>query len=261
MERIGWLGDEETSVDQEVHVTAGREASATISSPQQVGEGGLKETYREMVDFKIENECQAARTEADLQPAKGEITILLAKWRDGEPSAFEELMPLVYSHLREVAASYIRRERNPDVLQATVLVHELYLRLMNQKKAAWADRRHFYTFAAKVMRLILIDHARETQAQMRGGGQERVPLSDDLAWVNIDSPELLDLNRALDELGALDAEKVQLIELRYFLGCTSEETAALMQVSKSTVDRELRFIKSWLFRRMHHGPHTNGVGV
>jgi RNA polymerase sigma factor (TIGR02999 family) len=199
--------------------------------------------------------------EAVLQPAKGEITLLLAKWKDGEPSAFEELMPLVYSHLREVAASYIRRERNPDVLQATVLVHELYLRLLNQKKAAWEDRRHFYTFAAKVMRMILIDHARESQAQMRGGGFERVPLSDDLAWVNIDSPELLDLNRALDELGALDAQKVQLVELRYFLGCTAEETAALMQISKSTVDRELKFIKCWLYRHLYCGIAGNAMGV
>jgi RNA polymerase sigma factor (TIGR02999 family) len=188
-----------------------------------------------------------------VEPAKGEITLLLAKWKDGDPSAFEDLMLLVYPHLRQVAAAYIRRERNPDVLQATALVHELYLRLLNQKKAAWDDRRHFYTFAAKVMRLILIDHARETQAQMRGGGLERVPLSDDLVWVNIDSPEMLDLNHALDELGALDAHKVQLVELRYFLGCTAEETASLMEVSKSTVDRDLKFTKSWLFRHMHPG--------
>ena len=106
-----------------------------------------------------------------MQADKGDITILLGKWRDGEPSAFEELMPLVYPHLRQVAAAYIRRERNPDLLQGTVLVHELYLRLLSQKKAEWEDRRHFYTFSARVMRLILIDHARETQAQMRGGGR------------------------------------------------------------------------------------------
>jgi RNA polymerase sigma factor (TIGR02999 family) len=130
---------------------------------------------------------------------------------------------------------------------------------LNQKKAAWEDRRHFYTFAAKVMRMILIDHARESQTQMRGGGMERVPLSDDLSWVNIDSPELLDLNRALDELGALDAEKVQLVELRYFLGCTAEETASLMQVSKATVDRELKFIKSWLYLRIRPGVVTDAV--
>jgi RNA polymerase sigma factor (TIGR02999 family) len=186
-----------------------------------------------------------------LEPAQGEITVLLAKWKDGEPSAFEELMPLVYPHLRQVAAAYVRRERNPDVLQATSLVNELYLRLLNQRQAVGEDRQHFYTFAAKVMRLILIDHARGNQAQIRGGGLQRVPLSDDLAWINIGSPELLDLNRALDELAAIDPHKVQLVELRYFLGCTSEETASLMHISKATVDRELKFIKSWLYRRIH----------
>ena len=143
-----------------------------------------------------------------LEPAKGEITLLLAKWRDGEPSAFEQLMPLVYPHLREVAAAYVRRERNPDVLQATVLVHELYLRLLNQKKAVGEDRADFYTFAAKVMRMIFIDHARGNQTQMRGGGTQRVPLSDDLPWVEIGSAELLDLNRALEELSKLDSYKV-----------------------------------------------------
>jgi RNA polymerase sigma factor (TIGR02999 family) len=186
-----------------------------------------------------------------VQAVKGEITLLLGKWKEGDPSAFKELMPLVYPHLRQVAAAYIRRERNPDVLEATALVHELYLRLLNQKKAEWADRQHFYTFAAKIMRMILIDHARECQAQMRGGGHERIPLSEDLVWVNIGSPELLDLNRALDDLGALDAYKVQLVELRYFLGCTAEETADLLQISKSTVDRDLKFTKSWLYRRLH----------
>jgi RNA polymerase sigma factor (TIGR02999 family) len=188
--------------------------------------------------------------EGHLQPAKGEITLLLGKWRDGEPAAYDELMQLVYPHLRQVAAAYVRRERNPDLIQGTALVNELYLRLLNQKKAEWADRRHFYTFAAKVMRLILIDHARETQAQMRGGGLERVPLSDDLGWVSIDGPEMLDLNRALDELGKLDPQKVQLVELRYFLGCTAEETASIMEVSKPTIDREMRFIRSWLYRRL-----------
>ena len=191
-----------------------------------------------------------------LEPAKGEITLLLAKWKGGETSAFEELMPLVYPHLREVAAAYVRRERNPDVIQATSLVNELYLRLLNQKKAAWDDRRHFYTFAAKVMRMILIDHARGNQAQMRGGGMQRVPLSEDLAWINIGSPELLDLNHALENLAALDPYKVQLVELRYFLGCTTEETASLLDVSKAKVDRELKFIKSWLYTRIHPDKKT-----
>ena len=179
-----------------------------------------------------------------MEPAKGEITLLIARWRDGEASAFDELMPLVYPHLREVAAAYVRRERNPDVLQGTALVHELYLRLLKQKKADWEGREHFYAFAARLMRMILIDHARENQTAMRGGGHTRIPLNEDFAWVNIGSPEMLDLNRALDELGELDAGKVQVVELRYFLGCTSEETASLLHVSKTTVDREMRFIKS-----------------
>jgi len=193
----------------------------------------------------------AAQTGMTVEQSKGEITVLLAKWKNGETSAFHELMPLVYPHLREVAAAYVGRERNPDVMQATALVHELYLRLLNQKKADWDDRRHFYTFAAKVMRMILIDHARGNQTQMRGGGIQRVPLSDDLPWVDIGSPELLDLNRALDELSGLDAYKTQLVELRYFLGCTAEETASVMQISKATVDRDLKFVKSWLYRRVY----------
>jgi RNA polymerase sigma factor (TIGR02999 family) len=185
-----------------------------------------------------------------LEPGQGEITLLLAKWRDGEASAFDELMPLVYPHLREVAAAYVRRERNPDLLQGTALVNELYLRLLKQKKTEWEGREHFYAFAAKLMRMILIDHARESQAAMRGGGFTRIPLNEDLAWVNIGSPEMLDLNRALEELDELDAGKVRLVELRYFLGCTAEETASLLGISKATVDRETRFIRSWLYRRI-----------
>jgi len=157
-------------------------------------------------------------------------------------------MPLVYPHLRQVAAAYVRRERNPGVLQATALVHEVYLRLIGQKKAEWADRAHFYTFAAKVMRMILTDHARSTDAQKRGGGAEHVPLNDQIPWIKIGSESMMELNRALDKLEAIDPQKVQLVELRYFLGCTAEETAEVMQVSKATVDREARFVKSWLYQ-------------
>jgi RNA polymerase sigma factor (TIGR02999 family) len=185
-----------------------------------------------------------------LNAPDGDITLLLTKWKDGEPDAFEHLVPLVYPHLREVAASYIRRERNPGVMQATSLVHELYLRLLSQKKAEWQDRAHFYTFSAKVMRMILIDHARESQAQRRGGKSEHVPLSDDLPWVGLGSVEMIELNRALDALAVVDPAKVQLVELRFFLGCTSEETAALMNISKATVDRDVKYAKAWLYRRI-----------
>jgi RNA polymerase sigma factor (TIGR02999 family) len=186
-----------------------------------------------------------------VEPVPGEITLLLAKWKDGEPSAFDQLMPLVYPHLREVAAAYIRRERNPGELQATALVDEVCLRLINQKKANWSDRAHFYTFAAKVMRMILTDHARSSAAQKRGGGAHDVPLNRDIPWIKVGSESLIDLNRALEELTEIDVYNVQLVELRYFLGCTAEETAALLQVSKATVDRDLKFIKGWLYRRLY----------
>jgi RNA polymerase sigma factor (TIGR02999 family) len=186
-----------------------------------------------------------------VEAVRGEITLLLAKWKDGEPSAFEQLMPLVYPHLREVAAAYIKRERNPGELQATALVDEVCMRLINQKKAAWTDRAHFYTFAAKVMRMILTDHARSNVAQKRGGGAQHLPLNEQIPWIKIGSESLIDLNRALDDLSVIDPYKVQLVELRYFLGCTAEETATLMDLSKATVDRDLKFIRSWLYRRLY----------
>ncbi len=186
-----------------------------------------------------------------MESNQGEITGLLLRWRDGDPQAFEALMPLVYPHLRQVAAAYIRRERNPGLLQATVLVHELYLRLLQQNRAVLHDRGHFFTFAAKVMRLILIDHAREMQAQRRGGGLQHVPLSNDLPWVDVGSVEILELNQALDELNGIDPYRVQLVELRYFLGCTAEEAASLLGKSKATVDRDLKFVRTWLYRRLY----------
>jgi RNA polymerase sigma factor (TIGR02999 family) len=180
-----------------------------------------------------------------------EITILLRKWEAGEADALDQLIPLVYPQLRQVAAAYVGREKRKDLLQATVLVHELYFKLLQQKKIAWEDRRHFYVFAARSMRMILIDHARGQQAQSRGSGLEPVPLHEAMAWVEIGSPELIELDRALEELQAIEPERVRLVELRYFLGCTAEETAALLGISKAAVDRELRFIKAWLFARLY----------
>jgi RNA polymerase sigma factor (TIGR02999 family) len=185
-----------------------------------------------------------------VEPQPGEITCLLEKWKKGETLAFERLVPLVYPHLRQVAAGYIRRERTPDVMQATALVHELYLRLVPQKKADWKDRAHFYTFSSKIMRMILIDHARANQAQRRGGQAEHVPLSDDLPWVGFDTPELVDLDHALDALSQVDQALVQTLEMRYFLGCTIQEIAEIMGISPATVKRDIKFAKAWLYRRI-----------
>jgi len=188
-----------------------------------------------------------------VKPQQGEITRLLEMWKKGEPTAFESLVPLVYPHLREVAAAYIRRERNPGVMQATSLVHELYLRLLAQERVEWKDRAHFYTFSSKIMRMILIDHARVNQAQRRGGQAEHIPLSDDLPWVGLNSPELIDLNTALDSLNQTDSALVKTLELRFFLGCSIEETAEIMSISETTVKRNIKFARTWLYRRIAPG--------
>jgi RNA polymerase sigma factor (TIGR02999 family) len=192
-----------------------------------------------------------------LGASPGEITLLLLKWQQGSNQAFEELMPVVYPHLRRIASSYVREGGQPGALQATALVHELYLRLVNQKKANWADHAHFYAFSAKVMRLILIDHARSMLSRKRGGKVQHVPLNEQLPWVEIGDESMLDLNAALDELKDLDPTKVQLVELRYFLGCTVEETAKVMDVSNATVNRDLKFVRSWLFERINSGKHNS----
>lgn len=185
-----------------------------------------------------------------LDPLPGEITHWLAKWQNGESHAFNELLPIIYPRLRAIAAAYVHRERSPDLMQATSLVHELYLRLLSQKKAEWKDRAHFFTFASKMMRLILIDQARSVQSQKRGAKAEHVPLSDELPWVTVNSAEILDLDRALEALEQKDRTLVRTVELRYFLGCSSEETAEILGVSEATVKRDLKFAKSWLFRRI-----------
>jgi RNA polymerase sigma factor (TIGR02999 family) len=126
----------------------------------------------------------------------------------------------------------------------------LYLRLIQQRKADWHDRAHFYTFSAKMMRLILADHARAAKADKRGGDAVAVSLSDELSWVFVDTDDMIDINRALDEMETLDPRKVRLVELRYFLGCTVGECAELTGISAATAERDLALIKSWLYLRL-----------
>jgi RNA polymerase sigma factor (TIGR02999 family) len=179
----------------------------------------------------------------------GDITVLLRKWKQGDVQACDELMPHVYPHLHQVAAAYLRRESEDHTLQPTALVHELYIRLLQQRRTDWEDRAHFYAFAAKVMRRILTDHARRVNADKRGAGLPHVPLNDEIPWVNLNS-DVIDLNRALDELDAVDPRKVRLVELRYFLGCTTPESAALMSISTATAERDLTFARTWLYSRL-----------
>src|ERR1700749_1159662 len=150
--------------------------------------------------------------------ADGEVTQMLDRWREGDSRVLKNLIPLVYGQLHRIAEGYMRREREDHTLKPTALVNEVYMRLLNQRKVSWDDRIHFFTFAARMMRNILKDHARAHLADRRGGGDgSRVPVSEEIAWVGTSSAEILDLNRALDRLEELDQRKAHLIELRFFL--------------------------------------------
>jgi RNA polymerase sigma factor (TIGR02999 family) len=183
-------------------------------------------------------------------PLPSEITRLLHRWQVGDREALGALASAAYDELRAIAAGYLRRERSGHTLQATGLVNELYLRLAQIRSVQIEDRRHFYAFAAQLMRLILIDHARQARAGKRPGSHARVPLHDEIAWVDATSDEMLELDIALNELEAVAERKVRILELRYFLGCTNEEAAQVLGVSRPTIDRDLEFAKAWLYRRL-----------
>lgn len=180
----------------------------------------------------------------------GDVTQVLKQWSRGEPGAVHELAPLVYETLRKVALAYLRKERSDHTLQATGLVNELFLNLMRQSRVNLEDRGHFYSFAAKAMRSILVDHARARAAHKRGSGEAPIELSPDLAWVDASSDQVVDLNAALDALEELDPSKSRMVELRVFLGCTAVEAAEVAGVSKATADRSYSFALAWLAERL-----------
>lgn len=184
---------------------------------------------------------------------EGDITVLLRRWREGDKTALENLMPLVYPRLKEIADGVGRDRAAAHGLHATALVNEAFLRLVKQGRANWEGREHFFNLAALVMRQILTDSARSRLAMKRGGALKRVPLHDEMQWVSVASAEILDLNTALDELAAFDARKVSVVELRYFLGCTADEAAEILGLSKATIDREAEVARAWLFRRLRGG--------
>jgi len=178
-----------------------------------------------------------------------EVTQLLAAWRDGNAGAIGELMPLVYAELRQLAAAYLRSERQGHTLQPTALVHEAYLRLVDQPSPDWQSRAHFYGVATRLMRQILVDHARRKQAKKRAGIS--VPLDQALELHSQRSADLVALDACLTDLETIDARKCQAIELRYFAGMSMEEIAKAMNVSVETVRRDLRMGEAWLHSAMH----------
>jgi RNA polymerase sigma factor (TIGR02999 family) len=189
-------------------------------------------------------------------PIPGEITGILNRWKTGDQAALSTLASVAYPELRAIAAGYLRHERAGHTLQATGLVNELYLRLARVKRVALADRRHFYTFAAQMMRAILIDYARQYRARKRPDSALRVPLHEEIAWIDASSEEMLALDAALDQLEAVDERKVRAIELRFFLGCTNDEAAELLSISRATIDRDLEFGKTWLFQQLSNNPKS-----
>jgi RNA polymerase sigma factor (TIGR02999 family) len=181
---------------------------------------------------------------------QGEITQLLGRWGKGEPDALESLAPLVQDQLHAIAEALLRNERPEHTLQATAVVNEVFLDLLRVRQVAINDRAHFFAFAAQLTRRVLVDSARKAKAEKRGAGWTRIPLDAELAWLSNEGPESLDLSAALNELAEFDSAKARAIELHYFLGCSVGETADILELSKSTVERGLRFSLAWLKGRL-----------
>ena len=180
------------------------------------------------------------------------VTALLRAWSGGDEAALGALLPLVEAELRRLARAYMARERMGHTLQATALINEAFLRLIDARQVAWQDRAHFLGISARLMRRVLVDHARTRGARKRGDGDYKVPLEDDMAVSPAPDVDLVDLDRALDALSLVDERKCRVIEMRFFGGMTVEETAEVLHVSTDTVKRDWRLAKLWLLRELDH---------
>ena len=181
-----------------------------------------------------------------------ELTKLLLAWNDGDPNALEKLTPFVYEELHRLAKRYMAGERSNHTLQATAVVNEAYLRLIDWQTVHWQNRAHFIGVAANLMRHILVDYARSRGYAKRGGANIRITLDDALLATKEKGIELFDLDRALSRLEKIDARKAKTVELRFFGGLTVDETAEVLQVSPNTVLNDWDFAKTWLLRDMSH---------
>jgi RNA polymerase sigma-70 factor, ECF subfamily len=190
-------------------------------------------------------------TKGSEPPRPGEVTGLLLAWNAGDAGAVERLMPLVYAELRDIAERHFRRERPSHTLQPTAVVHEAYFRLVDQTRVSWKNRGHFFAVASQAMRRILIDYARARQAEKRGGRETLVTLDVGVASPEpVDDMDLIALDEALVRLKVLDDGQARIVELRFFGGLSIEETAEALETSASTVKREFRSARAWLFREL-----------
>ena len=181
----------------------------------------------------------------------GEITRLLGAFSNGEPEAEARLMDLTYRELRKIAAGHMRRERSARSLQTSDLVHEAYLRLVDQADTPWRDRAHFFQVAAHVMRQILIDRARKRHAGKRGGGVPEISLDRALDIAEAHSGDLLVLEEALAQLQKVDGRQCQVVEMRFFAGMSEDEIAEVLGVSARTINREWRMARAWLYKEVY----------
>lgn len=182
------------------------------------------------------------------QRRKGGVTQILQDWAKGDAQALDRLMPIVYGELRHLAGRYLRRERPDHTLQATALVHEAFLRLIDQRDVSWQNRAHFFGVAAQLMRRILVDYARRHHAAKRGGAAIKVSLSDVVIAAKEEPDELVALDDALSRLAALDPRQGRIVELRVYGGLSVEETGHVLGISPATVKREWATAKAWLVR-------------
>jgi RNA polymerase sigma factor (TIGR02999 family) len=180
-------------------------------------------------------------------PSAKDVTQLLVDWGKGDQAALDELLPLVYDELRRLAGRYMRRESQDHTLQASALVNEAYLRLVDQKRVRWQNRAHFFGVAAQIMRRILVDHARNRLRAKRGGGARIVSLADHAA-VSTEIAEVISLDNALKNLMQNDERKSRIVEMKFFGGLTNEEVAEVLNVTTRTVEREWRKAKAWLYK-------------
>ena len=175
------------------------------------------------------------------------VTRLLLDWSDGNERARDEMLPLVYDELRRLAASYLLRERHDHTLQPTALVHEAYLRLIDQRQVNWKNRAQFVGLAAVMMRRILVNHARDRAAGKRGGDIQKVPLSDAAESTRPHHVDVIVLHEALEQLSAIDSRKSRIVELKFFGGLTTNEIAEVLEISPATIERDWSFARAWLY--------------
>jgi RNA polymerase sigma factor (TIGR02999 family) len=185
---------------------------------------------------------------------RGEVTDLLIDWSRGDTEALRRLMPLVFDELRRLARSHLRHERDEHTLQPTALVHEVYMRLVEQRRVDWQNRSQFFAFASTLMRRILVDYAKARGAAKRGAGVPKVALDESIEAAGGFNVDLLALDRALDELAALDARQARIVEMRFFAGLNHHEIAEVLGTSHTTVKREWRSARLWLYQRLSGGP-------